>query len=298
MRHNAAMKRTFRTVGIFGKYQDQSVGAAVRQLGMFLSQRGLTVLTDELTARSLPEPVGQSLPVQELGKKIDMAVVIGGDGTLLHVARNLADFDVPIIGINQGRLGFLTDIPVATMERDVARILDGQSEIEPRLLLHAEVLRAGKVVQAGPAFNDIILSKGESGRLIEYETYIGGEFVNSARGDGIIVASPTGSTAYAMSSGGPILQPTLEALALVPICPHTLSNRPIVVSADSVIELVLLGPTNGRPQVTFDGQSNVALEDGDRVKVRRDKRRVQLLHPAGRNHYDTLREKLHWGTKY
>jgi NAD+ kinase len=294
----ALMKRAFKTVGLFGKYQDQAVGAAVVQLGRFLKSRGLDVLVDDNTARILSAAVGESMPLARLGEKIDLAMVIGGDGTLLHVARNLADFDVPIIGINQGRLGFLTDIALVAMEHEVGQILDGENEIEHRLLLSAEVLRHGNAVHTGRALNDVIVGKGESGRLIEYETYIGGEFVNSARGDGVIVTTPTGSTAYAMSAGGPIMHPALEAVALVPICPHTLSNRPIVVSSDCVIEIALLGSGDGRPQVTFDGQFNVTLQDGDRVKIRRDQRRVQLLHPARRNHYDILRAKLHWGTKY
>lgn len=292
------MNGIFKTVGLFGKYQDQAVGAAVLKLGQFLKTRGLTVLLDENTAGTVPRSVADALPLDQLGSQIDLAIVIGGDGTLLHVARNLADFEVPIIGINLGRLGFLTDIPSAAMEHEVGRILDGQGEIEQRLLLYAEVLRAGQIVHAGRALNDVIVGKGESGRLIEYETYIGGKFVNSARSDGIIISTPTGSTAYAMASGGPILHPTLEALALVPICPHTLSNRPIVVSADAVIEIMLYGSSDGRPLVTLDGQSNITLEEGDRVKVQRDQRHVQLLHPSGRTHYDTLRAKLHWGTKY
>ncbi|MBI3897843.1 MAG: NAD(+) kinase [Gammaproteobacteria bacterium] len=292
------MKRAFQTVGLFGKYQDDDVVGPLLQLGRFLKTRGLQVLIDESAARRMPEPIGQALPFERLGPAIDLAIVIGGDGTLLHVARHLSDYEVPIIGVNQGRLGFLTDIALADMEQEVGRILDGKSQIEPRLLLHAEIERNGEILHTARAFNDVIISKGELARLIEYETYIGDEFVNSARGDGVIVASPTGSTAYAMSAGGPILQPTLPVLALVPICPHTLSNRPIMVSADSLIQIVILELSSSHAHVTFDGQSNFMLAAGDRVNVRRAKRSVKLLRPIGRNHYDVLREKLHWGTKY
>ena len=292
------MKRAFKTVGLFGKYQDANVGGPLLRLGRFLKDRGLKLQIDETAAQVLPEPLGPVLPLERIGAKIDLAIAIGGDGTLLHVARNLAPHAVPLIGVNQGRLGFLTDIPLAHMEQEVGRILDGDCQTESRLLLHADITRNDRVVHSARALNDVIINKGELARLIEYETYIGGEFVNSARGDGIIVASPTGSTAYAMSAGGPILQPTLPALVLVPICPHTLSNRPIVVSSDSVVQIVVLGLSTSPAHVTFDGQLNFTLAEGDRINVRRSEHRVELLHPSRRNHYDVLREKLHWGTKY
>jgi NAD+ kinase len=293
------MKRSsIKTVGLFGKYQDDNVGKHVVSLGRFLQRRGLKTVVEENTARVLAEALGPALPLDRIGAAIDLAIVIGGDGTLLHAARNLAPAGVPMIGVNQGRFGFLTDLPLTEMEHEVGRILDGDYETERRLLLHAQVHRAGRVVHRERAFNDVIITKSELTRLIEYETYIGDQFVNSARGDGIIVASPTGSTAYAMSAGGPILQPTLPALVLVPICPHTLSNRPIVVSADSVVQIVIFGLSDGHAHVTFDGQLNYRLEDGDRIHVQRDEHSVELWRPTGRNHYDVLRAKLRWGTKY
>jgi NAD+ kinase len=293
------MKRLpIRQVGLFGKYQDGHAGEHLVRLARFLGGRGLQVAVDAETAPVLPEAVGPVLPLPELGPAIDVAIVVGGDGTLLHVARNLAEYQVPVIGVNLGRLGFLTDIPLADMERDVGRILDGEYQPERRMLLHADVYRGEQLMLSARAFNDVVVTKGELARLIEFETYIGEQFVNSARGDGIIVATPTGSTAYAMSAGGPILHPTLPALALVPVCPHTLSNRPIVVSDDAVIRIVLVGPTAGHAYVTFDGQLNYNLEDGDRIQLRRANHEVELLHPLGRSHYDVLREKLGWGAKY
>lgn len=292
------MKQGIKAVGLFGKYQDETVGAHLLRLARFLKSRGLEVLIDEATARVVPEGVGSARRLEALCGDIELAVVIGGDGTLLHVARSLSACGIPIIGVNQGRLGFLTDISLTDMEREIGRILDGDYQSERRLLLAAEIMRKGRIVHTARAFNDVIISKGELARLIEYETYIGGEFVNSARGDGIIVASPTGSTAYAMSAGGPILQPTLPALALVPICPHTLSNRPLVVSSDSIIEIVMIGLGGSHAHVTFDGQLNYMLEANDRIYVRRGDDVVELIHPSGRNHYDVLREKLHWGAKY
>jgi NAD+ kinase len=180
---------------------------------------------------------------------------------------------------------------------EIGRILDGNHEIENRLLLSAEIKRAGKRIHVATALNDIIITKGDVARLIEYETYLDGEFVNSARGDGVIIASPTGSTAYAMSAGGPIVHPTLNVIVLVPVCPHTLSNRPIVVSSDSIIEVLMTNPADRRAHVTFDGQTNFPLEENDRIYVRCAQNPVQLLHPSGRNHYDVLRAKLHWGEK-
>lgn len=293
------MKRfPIRNVGLFGKFQDDDAGVHLARLGRFLRDRGLDVVVDAETAQALPEPPGPALPLEEIGPAIDAAIVVGGDGTLLHVARNLAEYEVPVIGVNQGRLGFLTDIPVTDMERDVGRILDGQYQAERRLLLHADVHRGAQCMLTARAFNDVVLTKGELARLIEYETYIDDQFVNSARGDGVIVATPTGSTAYAMSAGGPILHPVLPALALVPICPHTLSNRPIVISSDAAIRIVLVGPSAGRAYVTFDGQLNYNLEDGDRIELRRARHWAELLHPLGRSHYDLLREKLGWGAKY
>jgi len=286
------------TVGLFGKFRGDGVGTHLVRLARFLKDRGLKVVVDDSSTRDLPEPIGASMPLARIGAEIDLAIAIGGDGTLLHIARALAEHAVPVIGVNQGRLGFLTDIPLVDMEREVGRILDGKFQSEHRLLLHAEVHRNGQVLHADRALNDVIIAKGEVARLIEYETYIGEQFVNSARGDGIIIASPTGSTAYAMSAGGPILHPSLPALVLVPICPHTLSNRPIVVSADSVVHIVVVGLLPGQAHVTLDGQINYNLLDGDRIYVRRAQHSVELLHPLQRSHYDVLREKLGWGTKY
>jgi NAD+ kinase len=214
------------------------------------------------------------------------------------VARNLAHHGVPLIGVNLGRLGFLTDVSTERMEDELGQILDGQYVIEDRLLLEAEIVRDSKVLHAANALNDVVVNKGALARLIEFETSVNGEFVNSTRADGIIVATPTGSTAYALSAGGPILHPTLPALIIVPICPHTLSDRPLAVGSDSTIEIVMTVTSQQSAHVTFDGQTNFALHDGDRVRVRRAQRPVTLIHPPRRNHYEVLRAKLGWGEKY
>ncbi len=292
------MEKTIKTVGLFGKYQDRTVAEHILRLAEFLRQRRLNILLDEQTAEHLSKAPGPVRSRTEIGKDIDLAIVVGGDGTLLNVARELAPHRVPIIGVNLGRLGFLTDIQADTMTTEIGKILDGDYQTESRMLLYAEIMRKGHIVHTAHAFNDVVVTKGELARLIEFETYVDGEFVNSTRGDGIIVATPTGSTAYALSSGGPILTPTLEAIALVPICPHTLSNRPIVVSNDSIVEILMTGIANQRAHVTFDGQSSFSLEDHDRVYVRRAEIEVELVHPSGRSHFDVLRIKLHWGRKF
>lgn len=291
------MDKKIKTVGLFGKYQDQTVAEHILRLAEFLRGRKLDILFDEHTAELVGRAATPVRPRERIGQEIDLAIVVGGDGTLLNVARDLAAHRVAIIGVNLGRLGFLTDIQSDRMTDEIGKILDGDYQTETRLLLHAEIMRRGKIVHAAKAFNDVIVSKGDLARLIEFEIYLDGEFVNSTRGDGIIVASPTGSTAYALSSGGPILHPSLEAIAVVPICPHTLSNRPIVVSSDSVVEILVSGTAEQRAHVTFDGQSTFSLEDGDRVYVRRARVEVELLHPAGRSHFEVLRIKLHWGRK-
>ncbi len=292
------MKIKIQTIGLFGKYQDKSVGGHILKLAKYLKGRGLGIVVEEATATLLGPLPGPSCPIETIGSEIDLAIVVGGDGTMLRAARALAAHRVPLIGINLGRLGFLTDLQEGNMFEALGRILDGHYKTEQRLLLAAEIVRAGQAVHTTRAFNDVTVNKGELARLIEFETYLDGDFVNSTRGDGLIIASPTGSTAYALSAGGPILHPNLPALVLVPICPHTLSYRPIVVSCDAVVEVVPIGLTDNHIHVTFDGQATWVLRDGDRVRVRRAPEPVELIHPAERNHFEVLRLKLHWGEKF
>jgi len=225
-----------------------------------------------------------------LGPQYDLHAAARG-----WIENSLRDERGALIGVNRGRLGFLADIGVDQMLEDIGHILDGEYHSESRLLLSSEIMRMGKIVHSATALNDVIVTKGELARMIEFETYLDGEFVHSIRGDGIIVASPTGSTAYALSAGGPILHPALEAIAVVPICPHTLSNRPIVFSSDSIVEILVTRLTDQHAYASFDGQSTFTLEDNDRVYVRRAETVVELLHPSGRSHFEVMRIKLHWG---
>jgi len=289
------METNFKTIGIVGKYYGASAGSAVHRLADYLAARGHTVLVAAHTAevcqiRDLP-----TATLNEIGQTADLAVVMGGDGTLLNVARTLVDYHVPMIGINQGRLGFLADVSVDTMFSTLDEMLAGQYVAEDRILLTASVERHDDVLYATYAFNDVVVSKSTLGRLIEFEVYIDNQFVYSQRADGLVVATPTGSTAYALSAGGPILHPTLEAFVLTPICPHTLSARPIAVNSRSEIEVNLIHADDAR--VHFDGQQHADMQVGDRVVIHRAKNTVRLLHPEDHNYYDTLRQKLHWGEK-
>ena len=222
--------------------------------------------------------------------------MLGGDGTMLNIARTLAPFDVALIGINQGRFGFLTDISIDTMFETIGTILKGKYVTEERMLLQAEVFSRKKSVFKVLAFNDVVISKGIKGSLIELEVRIDGQFLYTVRADGLIVASPTGSTAYALSSGGPIVHPSLSVMALVPICPHTFSSRPIVISSDSVVEIIINSAADAR--VHFDSHSRFDLHEKDHVMVRRYGHTIRLLHPVGHNYYNMLREKLHWTEFY
>jgi NAD+ kinase len=289
------MQTPFHTVGLVGKYDNQGMEASVRALGDFLRQRGHTVLIAQQTAEHLKITDFTSRSLHELAADSDAVVVLGGDGTMLSIARALAPQGVPLIGINQGRLGFLTDITVSDMFDSVAEILSGQYVAEERILLNGQIRRNGEPVFEATAFNDIVVGKGGSGRLIDLEIAINSEFVYNQRADGLVVTSPTGTTAYALSAGGPIVHPTLEAVALVPICPHTLSARPIVVSSHSRIEIHLTYADDAR--VHFDGQHHFDLLSGDHVWITRASRPVTLLHPHAYSYYDTLRQKLHWGKK-
>ncbi|MHB1585883.1 MAG: NAD(+) kinase [Acidiferrobacteraceae bacterium] len=292
---SAVIKTSIRAIGLFGKYGDERFGPTMRSLCTFLRSRHLEIVLESATAEVVGRDVGhlKVLPLGKIGSVIDLAIVIGGDGTLLNVARTLAVYRVPLVGVNVGRLGFLADISRDDMLDVVGRILDGDFQIEERLMLYAEIIRDGRAVHASHAFNDVVVNKLGLARLIEIETHIDGELVNRMRADGIIVATPTGSTAYAMSAGGPILHPTLPAIVVVPICPHTLSHRPIAINSSSRVELVMSGDQSAH--VTFDGQANYALQDDDRIVVRRADNSVTLLHPSNRNHYEMLRVKLHWG---
>lgn len=287
------MHSAFDSVGVVGKYDSTHLTPAMEKLIAFLQARGKRVIVDNRSLDAVQTGQVSMMSIDELAAQVDLAVVLGGDGTLLSAARRLVAHDVPIIGINLGRLGFLTDVPADSMEVMLGQILDGRYHEETRALLSTVVLRNGQPVEETLAVNDVVLSKGARGSMVEIEVYVDGQFVYGLRADGLIIATPTGSTAYALSSGGPIIHPSLPAIVLAPICPHTLSNRPIVLSENSRVEIILMrGPS---ANVNFDVQNSFDLQEEDRVVITRSSKPVRLLHPQGHSHFAMLREKLHWG---
>ncbi len=289
------MASIFNTIGLFGKHKDASVNDAIAGLAEYLKYRGIQVVIGEST---VDEPAaGESGEVlrQSERERLDLAIVIGGDGTMLRVARSLAPCETPLVGVNMGRLGFLTDIPLTEMYEDVGRILDGEYKTEPRLLLEVEVWKRDKLVKRNTALNDMVIGKGEFERLIELQIYVDGEFVTGIRCDGIITATPTGSTAYALSAGGPIMHPQLAALLLAPVCPHTLSMRPIALKDSSVVDFVLADECADRAHLSFDGRIDYHFTGDEKVRVRRSDSTVKLVRTLENNHYAALRSKLGWG---
>lgn len=286
------MNVPFKTIALIGKHKNLEVVEPLLRLAEYLRNNNFRVVLDQLTASQLPNDQYQTLTLDEIGQQIDLAVVIGGDGTMLNIARKLVSYDVPLIGVNQGRLGFLTDLSTDSMLETLSAVLEGHYVTERRMLLNAEVLRNKECNFNALAFNDVVIHRGISSGMIEFEVRINDEYVYSLRSDGLIVATPTGSTAYALSSGGPILHPNLDLIALVPICPHTLSNRPIVVGPDASVEILVHCSTDVR--VNCDSHSTFDLEHADRIIVQRFPKTVRLLHSTNHSYYRMLREKLGW----
>ncbi len=286
------MSYPFKSIALIGKHNNQEIAVLILDLAEYLTGLQYEVYIDHLTASYMSTDTYKALTLEEIGRQADLAVVMGGDGTMLNIARILASYDVPLIGINQGRLGFLTDLSTDSMLETLNEMLQGQYTTERRMLLYAEVIRDDNSVFNALAFNDVVLYRGMSSGMIEFQVSINNEYVNTMRSDGLIVATPNGSTAYALSSGGPILHPSLDLIELVPVCPHTLSNRPIVVGPDASIEVHMLSSLDSR--VHCDSHSNFDLEQSDRIIVRRFPKTVRLLHSVNHSYYRMLREKLGW----
>lgn len=286
------MKFPFQNVALIGKYKAPEITGSLLRLAAFLSSRGLRVVVDSLTAEHLKDSPYPAVKLDEMAGVVDLAIVIGGDGTMLNIARTLSPCGIPLVGVNQGRLGFLTDLTLENMQDSIAAMLEGKFVTEQRLLLSARVLRDDVEVFGGLAFNEVVVHRSNISSMVEFEVRIDGEYLYNQRADGLIVSTPTGSTAYAMSAGGPILHPSLDALELVPICPHTLSNRPIVVKGSSVLEILM--HRTGDIRVRFDSHTNYDLQLQDKIVVTRHPEPVCLLHPVGHSYYNTLREKLLW----
>lgn len=287
------MKTAFQTIAIIGKYNTPDMRDYILTMAAFLVDQQVSVFIEEYTALHCNITGYQVLNIDAIGARAELAIVLGGDGTMLWGARALLDDNIPLIGVNRGRFGFLTDLTADSMLEGMGKILAGAFNIEQRMLLSASISHNGKVIGQDIAMNDVVISKGSIARMIELEVNIDGQFVYKQRSDGLIISTPTGTTAYSLSAGGPILHPTLDAIALVPICPHTLSNRPIAINSASKVEVTLIQAEDAC--INFDGQQQLSFQQGDKVLVQRADKTVALLHPLGHSHYDMLREKLHWG---
>jgi NAD+ kinase len=293
------MSLKFSRVALVGKYTDAAAGVAsdatralVADISRFLQEQGCQVYLAERTARAHGLTAFPVWDVAGIGEGADLAVIVGGDGTMLSIGRQLARYGTPLIGINQGRLGFITDIPLGGYRDVLPRMLHGEYEEDHRSLMHGKVMRGGECVFHADAMNDVVVNRGAAASMVELRVEVNGHFVANHRADGIIIATPTGSTAYALSAGGPLLDPLVPAWTLVPIAPHTLSNRPIVVADPVEIAIEIVGGPDA--SASFDMLSVTSLQHGDRILVRRSDYRVRFLHPRGWSYFDTLREKLHW----
>jgi len=286
------MKFPFQAVALIGKYQAPEIAGPLLRLAEFLSAKGLQVVIDELTNEYLKQSVYPAVSLPEIGGSVDLAIVLGGDGTMLNIIRMVAPCDVPLVGVNQGRLGFLTDLTLDNMLVTIEAMLDGKFVTEQRMLLAARVMRDDTEVFQSLACNEVVVHRGNTSTLIEFEVRIDGEYLYNQRADGLIISTPTGSTAYALSAGGAILHPSLNLIQLVPVSPHILSNRPIVVKSESALEILMHRSHDVR--VRLDSHTYFDLQAQDRVIVTRYPKPACLLHPEGHSYYNTLREKLLW----
>jgi NAD+ kinase len=293
----ALMGFPVRLCALIGRFSDPRVAESVEALVPHLLSRHVQVLIcEEETSFTDRSPGIVRMPEKEIGGAADLVIAIGGDGTLLYAAGLVARHKVPLLGVNRGRLGFLTDVMPQNMFPCIDAAIQGRLQADERPLLAASLHNnASGVVYEALAMNDVVMQKIVTGRMLDFETHLDGNYVNTHAGDGIVVASPTGSTAYALSCGGPIIEPHLDVLVVAPICPHTLSDRPIVISAQSQVEVRLLERPDTRAQVTCDGIELGEFEPGDRLRIRAASERITLLHPAGYDYYALLRSKLHWG---
>lgn len=287
----------FKSIGIIGRAGSKQVVDVVCELKKFLGTLPVKVFLEDETAKLISKHDLQVCSRKLLGEVCDLVIVVGGDGCLLGAARSLASYGVPLLGINRGRLGFLTDISPDEVKQKVGEVLKGEYTVEQRFLLDAYVKRKNEPIATGSALNDIVLHPGQSTRMIEFELYIDGQFVYSQRSDGLIVATPTGSTAYALSGGGPIMHPKLDALVLVPMFPHTLSSRPIVIDGQSEIKIVIGEDNELQPQIICDGQMHMSAAPGDSISIHKKPHALKLVHPMGHDYYHVCRTKLGWGTK-
>jgi len=286
------MARRFHHAALVGKYQADGIRPLLEEIAHFLVRQGLEVSFEHQTALNTGVTDYDALTLDQIGARCDLAVVVGGDGTMLGVARELARHNLPVVGINQGRLGFITDVPIGQYREALAPMIAGDFEEDSRVMIEGEVWRDGERIFDGLSMNDVVVSRGATASMVELRVDIGEEFVANMRADGLIVASPTGSTAYSLSAGGPILHPGIAGWVLVPIASHTLSNRPIVLPDTAPVRITVVAGRDA--SANFDMQGLASLLHGDQIRVQRSAHRVRFLHPRGWSYYATLRRKLRW----
>jgi len=287
----------FKRIGLLGSLDVAEVKESLQKLESFLVSQGREVVYEEQAAKLVDWKVDKTLPIEEFAGAIDLGIVVGGDGSMLSACRKMAASGIPLLGINRGRLGFLTDISPDEIEARVMPVLNGEYKQTRRFMLETSVTRNGQQIGTGTALNDIVLHPGMSVRMMTFELYVDGEFVYSQRSDGLIVATPTGSTAYALSAGGPLLFPELDAIVVVPLNPHTLSSRPIALHGDAQIELRVSSRNELHPLITCDGHNDFMTEPGDIITIQKHANDIQLIHPKDNNFYGVCRSKLGWGSR-
>lgn len=291
------MTQYFRCIGLIGKPDHQGANQTLTALHNWLIERGNDVLVESRVAAQLPLNHAKPASLQQIGNQADLAIVVGGDGNMLGAARALCRYDIAVIGVNRGNLGFLTDLDPDNFETHLEQVLQGEFDTEYRFLLEAKVYHEGELVGQNSAMNEVVLHPGKVAHMLEFEVYVDNNFMLGLRADGLILATPTGSTAYSLSGGGPILTPNLEAISMVPMYPHTLSSRPVVVSSDSQIHLKVSPENNSDMQISCDSHEALEVLPGDEVIVTRQTDRLRLVHPKEYRYFNVLRKKLGWGSK-
>ncbi len=286
----------FSKIGIISKPEDPAIAATVQSLYKYLVGQSLEIWADKVSASFLASEQVNESSLDEIASNSELVIVVGGDGTILHAAHSLIQKEIPLLGINLGRLGFLAEISPSEIEKQLGQILSGEYEEAQRIVLQASLIRDGKTIGSCCAINDVVVHAKQMVRMIEIESRVNKQYVNTLRADGYIVATPTGSTAYALSGGGPILHPNIDAIVLVPICPHTLSNRPIVVDAHSRVEILLSGENRHTALASIDGQIDMDFMPGDTIVIEKCKHVLRLIQPKNYDYFDVLRVKLRWST--
>ncbi|GAA0816948.1 NAD(+) kinase [Colwellia asteriadis] len=291
------MAQLYKTIGLIGKPKHDGASATIVKLYHYLTEKNYHVIIEQSVAQHLDLHEAKTGTLTDIGEQANLAIVVGGDGYMLGAARVLSCFDIGVIGVNRGNLGFLTDLSPSDIIAPLEEILAGKSRSEQRFIIEAEVYRHGKLKSSNSAVNEAVLHAGKVASMIEFEVHIDGSFMFSQRSDGLIVSTPTGSTAYSMSAGGPILTPNLNALSLVPMFPHTLTSRPIVVDGNSEIKLLLSNDNHDNLQVSCDGHVILAVMPGDEVIIKKSECSIRLIHPLSHDYFNVLRSKLSWGNK-